>query len=117
MTSQLVPLIPAEAAYNFDCVLDGNLYGFQLTWSVRQQAWTLILSRDGTSQISVKLASQVPLLATFKGLTNIPPGELVVFSADNSEPTFETLGTKHLLYYVPEADVAAFLALPVEQEL
>lgn len=89
--------------------LDDTVYRLRLTWSARRGSWYMdLLTLDGTVIMSGRRISPggVPIPS---GVPGAPGG--IFFVTGTEDPYKQTdLGTSMELYYVPEDEVAEFVA-------
>lgn len=110
-----------QYVYDYTIELDGSTYRLTLTWKTRQAGWYLgLYSVDETPLLLGKrLSADTPLLRRYQ-IDGLPPGELVCLDMEDrgAEPTFESLGKRHLFWYfdeseLPEATVSEDLLIEI----
>lgn len=110
MATILDPYQPDEQQYVYDYTieLDGETYRVVLVWKTRQEGWYLSLYAVDETELLLgkRLAADTPLLRRYQ-IDGLPPGELVCMDMEDvgTEPTFESLGKRHLLWYFDEAEL------------
>lgn len=92
--------------------LGGRDYLLTFRWNVRTGRWALDLATEGGDILvaGVVLASGFDVLRGVHD-TRRPPGRLVLVDLQRAsgvvDPTFSSLGTRHVLAYVDGEDLAA----------
>lgn len=107
-----VPTMQGAAAYDQRMVLDGVSYTLNLNWNGRVGAWYLSIysAADEPLLLSRKLATNSPILARFRFVEGLPPGEFFAVDASNSiayagyDELGDGLGVK--LYYFDAEEMA-----------
>jgi hypothetical protein len=108
----LDPNDPTDQLYVYDytTTLDEVTYRLRLTWKTRQEGWYLDLydADENALLLGKRLAGDTPLLQRYQ-ISGLPPWEIMVVDTEGGgiEPTFESLGKRHLLYYFSEAEIPA----------
>jgi hypothetical protein len=106
----LDPFEPPEQQYVYDYTieLDGVIYRVVLIWKTRPEGWYLHLydSDENALLLGKRLATDTPLLERYQ-IDGLPPGEIACLDSEETdqEPTFESLGRKHLIYYFDESEI------------
>lgn len=102
--------ITQQYVYDYTIELDGETYRIELTWKTRQQGWYIgLYTVDETPLLLGKrLAADTPLLQRYQ-IDGLPPGELICVDMEDLgvEPTFESLGKRHLFWYFDAAELPA----------
>jgi hypothetical protein len=112
MATILDPYQPDDQQYVYDYTveLDSATYRVELVWKTRQLGWYLSLyAVDETALLLGKrLSADTPLLRRYQ-IDGLPPGDLVCIDMEDlgAEPTFESLGKRHLLWYFDESELPA----------
>lgn len=92
----------SDPHYTVQYNLSGVLYTLEIDWNERSQNWSLnILTASNNERLvdSVRLVTGQNLLARYPNLL-LPNGILFVLDTEGStDPTFDSLGTRHLLIY------------------
>ncbi len=106
----ILPFIPSEPFYSFSTSLDGTQYIFDVRWNGRAEQWFYDLKdEDG---VAIRSGIRVALwsfsnrrIVDARAPTGLimPAGPL----DDFTEPTFDSLGVKVLVYYYTAAEVLA----------
>ena len=96
-----IPLKPETPRYSFNILLDDNLYEFGLRWNSTAEMWFLSIVgiSNGVLIQGIGLACGQNLLKPF-GCLDLG-GLYVLDMKGKTDPTFESLGVRHLLFYVP----------------
>ena len=98
----LIPCIPGGVSvWSQRTTLDGVSYTLRFEWNQRAGAWSMDLADvDGVAIASgIVLVGGVRLLARVRDARR-PPGDFAIIDTQgNSDPTFTSLGTQHLLVY------------------
>jgi hypothetical protein len=110
MAVHLIPLLPSQPDYLFSVVLETTPYGMHVCWNDRDAAWYFdVLDAGGTIiQAGIKI-----VLGAYLGraMRVSPFTDGVFIAVDTSraglDATFNDLGTRVLLYYVPALDLLA----------
>lgn len=105
-----IPIPPAPMS-ELSISLDGETFSFAFRWSSRTQSWTMDLG-DGSGVLlagGIGLVTGYPLLERFGQRDGWPAGALILLDseAQDAEPGFTDLGTRHVLVYLTAAEVAA----------
>lgn len=88
----------SEARVNIETGLSGRSYTLRFDWSERNGLWSFwLFDESGTIVANRAVRHGVPLLYGVRAATR-PPGELVVLTADRSDPTLETFAEADLVY-------------------
>ena len=98
-----------ESWYEQTVTLDGSDYSLRFAWCERERRWYMDLdTASGT-----RLRSGIKVVAArdlFERLTddNRPPGRLYCVDRDGTglDPDLRDLGSRVVLYYIDEADLA-----------
>lgn len=109
MPVRKLPVRPGVPHQQFQVELEGVLYGIQLRWNERADAWALTL-RDaaGTALCEgVRVCLGTALLPSRRG-SAFPPGELLLVDRDakDVEPGLADLGARTELVYLDAAEAA-----------
>ncbi len=90
--------------------LGGVVYTLRLLWSERAACWHLTLGdADGVPIVSgMRVTAGYPLLARYRHLTTIPPGELALIGTrgQDGEPTLDEMGSRYRLYYFAPGELS-----------
>lgn len=96
------------AFYRQTTPLDGRVYQLIFTWNARTENWYLTVRTEAGVEIEgcegMKLVQGGFPLRKVADL-NRPPGEIIVQSEFDAEPTLTSLGTDTVLAYIPRADL------------
>jgi hypothetical protein len=118
----LDPYQPAEAypSLDYSVSMDGTQYRVALSYHERQDRWYLDLyDSDDTALLTGKmLAPDVALLADYE-IAGMPAGQIFLLDTGGTgEPCgYADLGWRHLLVYVPEAELPSAAADPYDVEI
>lgn len=110
MAVHLIPLLPSQPDYLFSIVLEQTPYGMHVYWNDRDAAWYFdVLDISGAI---IQPGIKIVLGAYLGRALRVPPFATGVFIAvDTSragiDATFDDLGTRVLLYYIPALDLLA----------
>lgn len=109
----ILPFIPSVAAYEFSADIDGVSYLFDVRWNSRDQAFYFNLFEDDGEPIAYGLKV---VLGTLIGETT-PHGLFrngIIVAVDTTqesrEATFDDLGTRVQVRYIPVAEYLARVA-------
>lgn len=99
-----------EAHFDLEVTLDGVGYLLELRWNVRSESWHLNVWSSDEQVLyfsGLRLVADFPLAYAFADRT--PPGFFCVVDSatpvgSGEDPTLESLGDRHQLYYVGTAD-------------
>lgn len=114
MAIYTIPCAPAgQAHWTQSTPLDGREYILTFRWSQRSGRWSLdVADEDGAAILSGRVL--VPSMRVFKGVvdTRLPAGDLVLLDQRSAregldDPTFTSLGDRHVLVYLDGADLEA----------
>lgn len=98
-----IPTQQSQAAWTQRTTLDGLDFALSFVWNARAGAWYMRIADTFGKPIvgEIKLVSNRPLLARFRYLVGLPPGEFIVVSFDSSRPYagYGELGPVLTLYY------------------
>lgn len=104
-----IPVTPSVPAQDQTTTLDGRPYRFRFRWIQRISRWSVsIETGSGVSIVAAKgLVLGVDLLRQVRYRTDAPPGVLGVVDLEKGdvEPSLDTLGARHRVVYVSDADV------------
>lgn len=109
----ILPFIPSVAAYEFSTDIEGISYTFDVRWNSRDEGWYFNLFEDNGAPIAYGLKV---VLGTLIGETTphnlFRLGVLVVIDTtqEGREATFDDLGTRVQVRYVPVAEYLARVA-------
>jgi hypothetical protein len=107
-----------ESRFSFQTELDGKVYGFDLHWNTRDEAWylTILDSDDEVLLAGLKLVVSFPLISRFRSF-DLPPGELEAVDTNTTtaevDPGLDDLGQRVLLIYTPPEDLPEGYAVAV----
>lgn len=105
-----VPITSDFDDYSFTINLDGTIYELAFRWNSRKEKWFVSMSlEDGTPIVGMRpVIADWPPFARFRN-ASLPPGELMFIdtSGQNIDPGHDDLGSRVLLIYLEEVDVAA----------
>ena len=99
---------------DLDVTLDGDAYTLRLRRNARADGWAIdILDADGTVvAASLSLRSGWACQGQIRARPGIPPGLLIVVSADLADPSVDDLGGSARLIYVTAAEAVTFTPTP-----
>ena len=106
MALETIPLNPdSNPFYEVSVELEGNKYYLTFNYNYRADAWYMDIS-DVNKEVIVagtRLRSDFPPLLQFED-ERLPVGFIVIvnLSQDGTDPTLDSLGTKHILTYDSE---------------
>lgn len=107
-----LPIDQTTAQDQFSCELDGVTYTLGFRYNDRDGIWRLdIGDADNTPlALGLSLVTNMRLLRAVRTLPGLPPGELVVVdtaggASGDTDPTFDSLGRRHLVLYVTAAEL------------
>lgn len=100
------------AFFELQVTLEGATYTLEFRWNVRAAAWHMSVLDAESSQLliaGVRLVADYFLCTERVGRT--PPGVWMLVDTATApgmgeDPTFESFGSRHRLYYVPAAALA-----------
>lgn len=106
--SLTIPIVPGDAFFDLQAVLDGVTYTLQFRWNVRLEAWFMdILDEQGVTMLlaGLRLVANWPLGAYNTGRQ--PPGAFVAFdtSGEGLDPGLDDLGDRVQLKYFTAEDL------------
>lgn len=110
---QVLPLVPSIPLYTFDTLLDGVAYVFRVYWNARDEAWYMDIA-DG-ERVVVAYGLKI-VLGTSIGRTVdhelTARGSLIAIdrSGENRDATFDDIGQRVLVLYVPALELVGALA-------
>lgn len=88
--------------------LDGQQYLFRFDWNTRTSSWTMDISQpDGTALISgTRLVGDWSPIQ-HRVSEDLPPGRLMLLdtTGDGDDPTRDSLGVNHKLFYFEESEL------------
>lgn len=108
MAFQDLPLVPSVASYRFGVALNENQYIIDVHWNSREEAWYLDWYKEDDTVIAIGLKV---VLGAYLGRTKtVPPfseGSLVAVdtSGESIEATFDDLGSRVIVRYIPVEDL------------
>ena len=104
-----IPLTQVESNYSQTVTLDGEDYTFRFLWNDRDRHWYLTVRDVAGDDIlaGIKVVADIPI-TTHCSDDRIYPGELWVIDTTGAgqDPGLRDFGSRVLLYYVDEEDVA-----------
>jgi hypothetical protein len=107
---QRLPLIPSNPDYQFSTELDGTVYVVQVRWNDRAESWFFSLL---TSDEEPLISGSAIVLGSVIGIrsldTRVPTGTFIVsdLSGENREPGFNDLGSRVVMSYFTEQEIAS----------
>lgn len=106
----VLPVEQTSAWFEFGIELEGVVYHFTFRFNDRDGAWYFDITnaRGDLLAQGLKAVSETPLLMALRTLPGLPPGELIVRDTAglDEEPTFDSLGRRHLMMYLTAAELA-----------
>lgn len=110
----VLPISQNSAWFEFSSELDGVTFTFTFRWNDRDDCWYFDLGDAQGLPLAngLKAVTRWQLLSALRSLTGLPKGELLVVdtAGKDEEPTFDSLGRRHLMFYIPEVELAALEA-------
>jgi hypothetical protein len=104
-----IPVQQNQSAWSQRTTLDGRDYALDFAWNARGGAWYLSISDTfGNALLTgIKLVSNRPLLARFRFVVGLPPGDFMAASLDGKTDyaQYGELGSTIPLYYFEAADI------------
>lgn len=109
MPEQLPIQVVEGAAFDiFEVTLDDVVLTFTFKWNQRLDSWFVAVADENDEQIIgfTRIVVDWPLFAAYRDI-RLPPGVLILVDSEGlaEDPTFETLGTRHVLTYLTEQDL------------
>lgn len=103
-----------QPVYSYTVDLDAILFRVRLTWRTRSAGWYMDLydAADAALLLGKRLAVNQQLLLRHE-IDGLPPGEITLIDTEAPddqaavEPTFESLGFRHRLYYFNASELPA----------
>lgn len=105
-----LPLVPSVPSYRVGTTIEDVQYVLDVRWNARAEAWYIdILDEDETP---LRMGMKVVLGAILGGrsaLATMPRGMFTAYdtSGNEQDATLDDLGTRVVVYYYTEAEVAA----------
>ncbi len=104
--------INGTSYFDLQAVLDDVTYTLEFRWNVRLEAWFMnVLDITGTAahQVGIRLVTDYPYNQRLAN--RVPSGMLAVIDTaapegQEEDPDFDSLGNRHQLVYLTEADLA-----------
>ena len=107
----VIPIEQTSAWFEFGCELEGVTFTFTFRFNDRDGCWYFDIADASGNALArgLKAVTGWPLLSALRTLPGLPPGELVVSDEAglDEEPTFDSLGRRHLMFYLSAAEVGA----------
>lgn len=103
---QRLPITPAAPNQGFVTSLDGRIFTVGVRWNARGSFWSLSLKDYDTSELvraGIVLRTGLHLLEGHHA--KLPPGFLVVLGTEAGEPTLESLGAAHQVYWLRAEEI------------
>lgn len=110
MAVHLIPLLPSQPDYLFSIVLEQTPYGMHVYWNDRDAAWYFdVLDAGGTliqSGIKIVLGAY---LGRAQRVSPFIDGAFIAVDTSRAglDATFDDLGKRVLLYFIPALDLLA----------
>lgn len=109
MSEQLPIQIAEGAAFDtFEVILDEVVLRLFFHFNSRIDSWFMLTSDENDDVIigDTRLVVDWPLLAHYRDL-RLPPGTLILVDTEElgEDPTFDSLGTRHVLTYFTAQDL------------
>lgn len=104
-----IPL-EADAGYSFNVALENTQYTITIHWNVTEEAYYMDLATvDLSVDIKgIKLVTGINLLRQYP-IDGLGGMFIADMSGEDSEPTFDSLGDTHVLWYVVSTNANASL--------
>jgi hypothetical protein len=110
----VLPISQNSAWFEFSCELEDVRFNFTFRWNDRDDCWYFDIgdAQESSLATGLKAVTRWPLLEALRSLPGLPKGELLVVdtAGKDEEPTFDSLGRRHLMFYVTEGELAQLAA-------
>jgi hypothetical protein len=76
---------PRSADSKYTTSLEGQGYDIRIRWNNRSESWFLYIGLKGqTPLLKTRIVTNQNLLATYRGIENLPPGNLYLLDYEKS---------------------------------